>query len=161
MNNSQQQSFTKDIKNTNKCMPDINTTITNFKFSDVNNKLITANKIKGYNKILIFWEPYAKESINSIASIDTLVNSIKPKNLKVFPICIDGGKDEIETSLNEIACTLPYYTDIDKSCKWRFRVAEYPNLYLLDKNNKLIYRQNYAERESPYFLEDYIRQYCK
>lgn len=160
--NYQRNQANIDYANRSKPEPDINTVVNDFKVQTLNNKILSYSKSSKCNKLVILWTPYEQRSISLLQTIDNIINSLKVKKLKVLPVSIEGSNQSVNNIFEEINCSLPCYVDYKKSCKWTFRADGYSGaVYLLDKNNFVVYKQIGLRDFSADLLENSIKKLVK
>lgn len=122
-------------------------------------EIITSSMLKDNLTLLVFW--YMGSYPFEVASphIDSLFRTFKNEKFQVVGInSLDAGKsqDDLVIYLKNKNISYPIALDENKKTSERYKVWEYPTLYLIDREQKIVFSHKGYDDELPARLDSAI-----
>jgi thiol-disulfide isomerase/thioredoxin len=140
-----------------------------FKLTGLNNQAVTLSQFKGNSVVLLdFWASWCAPCRKSIPHLKTIYNKYHSKGLIVIAVSLDEDRkswiDAVKQDSTEIWYHIPIaekwpkgpWTNDDIDQNYYYRAI--PELFLIDKNGKIIYRLVGYSKENEESLDSLLSQ---
>lgn len=103
------------------------------------NKISNEN---GQNVLLVFWASWCKPCIKELPEVLTFINSYPKGELKPVFITIDNDFSKFEDAVKKYKLSSYNHVFGDKSLNTQFGINGVPEIYLISKNNQVVYKRS-------------------
>ena len=103
----------------------------------MNGQAMTVQSLKGKVVLLDFWGTWCPPCIAQIPHINELSEKYRDRGLVVIGVCHSDGAETMGDVVKEKGMKYPAAADVDLKTNEAYRVADWPQFYLIDREGKL------------------------
>lgn len=132
-----------------------------FTITDMDGKAVQSTSLKGKVVLVNFFATWCGPCRKELPFVQKEIwNKYKDNpDFLLLIISREERPEKVKPFVAEYSYTMPFYSDIDRSCYKQFAVQKIPRNYLFDKTGTLIYQStSFTEKEFTTLLEKIASQ---